>query len=207
MVLFKKGDNFIKSSLIVPEIGVVQIQHYDWRIVFCFQIVKIGFLYVSQILGRNVALNVSPSFFDLAEQYFYRSVQVNQEFWLGEGGGQHRKKALEQSEFLIVQVIFCEKQCFDKKIVGNCERLEQVRLGKMFRQLLVAFGHEEQFDGEGIALRLFVERREERVVGELFQDQRTAEVLSQLMAQGGFARANISFYGDKTVAGQCSRCG
>jgi hypothetical protein len=63
----------------------------------------------------------------------------------------------------------------------------------------VPLGHKKQLDREGVPLWLEVKKRQEGVVGELFQYQFAAELPGQPVAKGRFARADVAFDGDELV--------
>ena len=124
---------------------------------------------------------------------------VEQQIGAGESGVEHVKEPLEQPEFFVVEVVFCEKQRFDEKVIGHDQLLKEVGLGEVLLQLLVALGHEEQLDGEGVAFRIFVKTGQERVVGELFEDEVAAKIAGQHPAERRLACADIAFYGDEAM--------
>ena len=86
-----------------------------------------------------------------------------------------------------------------KKIIGDGAAAKEIRAGEMLQQLLVPLGHKKQLHREGVAHRLLVEKRQEGIVGKLFEDQRATRTGSQPVAQGRFARADISLDCNKWI--------
>ena len=68
-----------------------------------------------------------------------------------------------------------------------------------FFELLEAFGHEKELKRERELLWVFVELRQEGVVGKLLEDKACVIELREQVGEGGLAGADVSFYGNERV--------
>src|SRR5579859_816217 len=109
------------------------------------------------------------------------------------------EEPLVEFVFLFGKIDPGKKQAFGKEIIGDGQRLEEIPGVDKLLQLLIAFGHKEQLQREGVLRRVLIEFGEEGVVGKLLEDKPGVVMPGQQMRQCRFTRSNIAFYRYKVV--------
>jgi hypothetical protein len=197
--LLDEGDDFAVFVGIFPKVGIFKVDKEDGQVVGRAEEVLIGFLDRLEVGGGDILFVVSAAALYVFDEAFDGPVEVDQESGFGEGGVEDVEEALKQAVFFLVEVVFCEEEGFYEVVVGHDGFLKEVGLEEAVLELFMAFGEEKQFDGKGVALRVFVEIGQEGVVCELLEHEAAGEVPFQHFAQGGFPGADIAFDGDKLV--------
>jgi hypothetical protein len=128
-------------------------------------------------------------------------VEIDQQVRIRRGSIEDIKESLEKAVFFFVQIFPGENQGFPETIIREREIEKEVFLERDFSELLMAFGHEKQFDSKGKALRVLVEKRQERIVIKLFEDELDRMPLGKQLAKAGFTRTDIAFYADVLIGG------
>jgi len=106
----------------------------------------------------------------------------------------NRKKSFIEGVFIVFQCFSTEYQRFDKVVVADCFRLEEVSRVDFVLKLCVPVGEEGKLHREGVPVGFLVKFGKERIFSELFEDEFRIGLFRQPCCQGGFPGTDISFY-------------
>lgn len=183
---------------VIEEVGVADVNNEGADIVLP-DIMGISFLDAKEVIIRDALFVWPVPFADIGLQLVDRCVEVDEDIGLDHLGLEDLEEFLIEPEFLFGEVDFGEQQAFGEEIVGDGDGSEEVGGIDKFFQLLVTFGHKEEFQRKGVLSGVLIEFGEERVVGELFEDEAGVEMAGEHVRQGCFAGADISFYSDEVM--------
>jgi hypothetical protein len=161
--------------------------------VVLFNIMRISFLYVEQIIVGDLLLVAAVAFADIFLQPVNRCVEINNNVWLYYLLQNNIEQSLVKPEFILGQVHFCKQQAFCKQVIRDRHILEKVFLLYQFFQLLESFRHKKKFQRESILLRILIKLRQKRIVCKLLQDEPRIKMFRKQVRERGLARTNISF--------------
>ncbi len=179
VVFFIEGiNNNFQVFLFAKEIGIgcIHKQRFD---VVLLDILGIRFLQREQVIVGDRLFVFPVAFFNILLQFFHGRMQVNEYVGLHNLRVDDFKQFLVQAEFFFGQIYFGKQQALGEQVIRNGDVLEHVfRLQQVF-QLLITFGHEEQFQRKGILAGVFIKLWEKGIVGELFQDKPGIEMFAE----------------------------
>lgn len=139
------------------------------------------------------------AFVDVLLQALDGGVEEYQDVWLRQLWVDDVEQFLVEGKLIVFQVHFGEEQAFNKKVIADGILREHIPRSEHFLQLLITLCHKEKLQWKGVLVRLRVKFGEKRVVCEPFQDQPGLQVFRELVGEGGLPRADIAFYGNKTI--------
>jgi hypothetical protein len=192
IISVERINNGIEMFFITEKVGIGNI-HENGAYVVLFNIMRIGLLYVEQIIVRDLLFVAAVTFADIFLQPVHRCVEINNNIRLDHLLQNDIEQSLVKPEFIFGQVHFGKQQAFGKEIIRDRHILKKVFLLNQFFQLLESFRHEKKFQREGILLRIFVKLGKKRIVCKLFQDQPRIKMFRKQVRKRGLARTNVSF--------------
>jgi len=196
--VFKRVEDDLKMSGVVEKVGVADVHEQSPDIVLP-DIMGIGFLDAKEIIVRDALFVGAVTFSDIGLQLAYRGVKVDQDVGLHDLGLKDVEEVLIEPELLFRKIDLGKQEAFGEEVVGDGDGLEKVGGIDQLFQLLVTFGHKKEFQGKGVLSGVLIELRQERVVGELFEDEAGVEMAGEHVRQGRFTGSDISFYGDEVM--------
>lgn len=196
---FHQPHDFLISSWLHFKIYFRHVNDEDRQVFFSFEKAEVGVLKRLKVFRADVLLDFTPPFLDVAYEVWHCPMQVHQQVGFSKRSVEGIEKALEKAILLVIQVVFCKQQSFDKKIVGHHELGKKLPLRQRLLQLLVAFGHEKKLDWKGVALRVFIKMRQERVVGKLLQNKAALKIFLHHLAERRLAGPNVSLNGNERM--------
>jgi len=156
---------------VVDKVEVVGVEQQDALVGLLAKEFEVAVLDFFEVVEPDVLFIRAASFLDVAPEVFEVKVEVDEEVGFRHYGGYDGEEAGIEGVFERFEVPAGEDQGFEDKVVGQGGRFEEVGFVEMVFQLLVSVGQEGEFEGEGVAGRVFVEFGQERVLFKLFEDK------------------------------------
>ena len=134
-------------------------------------VVGVGFLQVEKILVFYALLVGPSSFADIALQFVYRGMQVDQQVGLHDLLVDDVEDLLIEPEFLLGKVHLGEKKALGEQVIRDGDLLKEVLGMDQLLQLFESLGHEKQFHRESVLAGVLIKLAQKGIVGKFLQDQ------------------------------------
>lgn len=186
-------------AFFIDKIEILDLKDQDRIAHLALKELEIGVLNTRQIVFGNALLIVPAPFFDAVEKLRRRPVQVDEQIRARKVVVQDMEQSLKQTVFFFVQILAGEDDRLPEAIVGHDEFIEQRTFEKIVLQLFVPLRHKEQFDRKCMTDGIFVEIRQEGIVGKILEDELAVIFPADQFTQGGFASSDITLDADVLI--------
>lgn len=198
MLLIQRVQQSLEVFITAEKIHFSGIYHQRAHRVLADEL-HVHIMHFVQVSVRYLLFVGAVALVDVLLQALNGGVEEYQDVWLRQLRVDDVEQFLVEGKLIVFQVHFGEEQAFDEKVIADGILREHIPRSEHFFQLLITFRHKEKLQRKGVLIWLRIKFGEERVVSKPFQDQPGLQVIRELVGEGGLSRADIAFYGNKTI--------